>query len=214
MAIHKLTLSIEFEDLDANVAAEVVVRVKASAAQPVARNQYAGPQTFGNPQYGQPYQSMPPASGPQSALNQPPTHQTQSQLGNVQNLIGSLDGPSLQKLLTSMTQNPHLAQTPLANPNGQGPDLSALLQSVQNRPQGTNQPVFNQQPLTNSGYPSYGSPPPQYAQAGGPAGATGMQNNPALSQLLINASSRPPQVAQSQQQQNVQDIMAQLSRYK
>ena len=144
-----------------------------------------------------------------------------------------MDGQSLQKLLASIAgqpqqspQSPFSAQT---TPQSAGaPDLSALLSSMasqQGRQQTVPQQAFPQQGTPSQGFPAYGFPPQQqYQQMNGPPNASNFQNNPALSQFLQNASNRPmsqglpgpnqvPQQHQ-QQQQNVQDIMAQLARYK
>ena len=214
----------EYEDLDAGVAAEIVTRAKATAMAPQpTRQQYPAPQNYGNPQYGQ----TPPTIPAQGNLPQPvPGGPPQS---NVANLITSMDGPSLQRLLTSMTQNQQGPQSPmgqLQNPNqGPTPDLSVLLSSVNQQmkqPGGPHQPYQHQVPPSH-GYPPYvNQPPGQYPPPSVPGPNPMMQNNPALSQFLNGPQNRqgqpgmhqPNQSYPQQQPQNVQDIMAQLARYK
>ena len=141
-----------------------------------------------------------------------PPQQPQQAAGppNLTNLITSLDGPALQKLLGAMSQSPQTPQTP-QHPQvqtQQQPDLAALLAGVTRQ-----QP---QQP----GY-SYVVPqqPPQQQQYNAQAINNALANNPALASLLGNNANRgpqvpmPPQQYQGQQPQ-VQNIMEQLNRWK
>lgn len=226
-------MSAEYEDLDANVAAEIVVRAKSThAAPPQMRQQYPPAQNYANPQLGQNVQQLPPHHGPSQPMNHQAVAPQQPQLGgpppNVANLITSLDGPSLQKLLSSMAQNQQSPQNPMhpqaMPPSGPSPDLSALLSSVasqQHRPQGGPQSPFGQHGPSPGGYPPYGgNAHPQFPPPNGQAASPPIPNNTALSQLLMSTANRGPQPglqspgAQQQQQQNVQDIMTQLARYK
>ena len=93
---------------------------------------------------------------------------------NVANLISSLDGPALQKLLSSMTQNPSAPQHQFSN-NGPGqpvgnPDLSALLSGVTNQqgkpPGGPQTPTYPHQGGPPPGYPPYGGSPAPDANRG------------------------------------------------
>ena len=151
----------------------------------------------------------------------------------------SLDGQTLQKLLSSLNQNPSNAPSfqGLAQP-GQAPqDLAALLsnvarQSSQPQPQHQQPTGYQQSPATPSqGYPPYqGGQPQQQPQQAYPAqlsptSATSFANNPAFARLLNRTQqgsptpggpqyqSMQPQQPPPQQPQNVQDIMAQLAKY-
>lgn len=198
----------EYEELDANVAAELVVRAKGThmAPQQNPGPVYSGPQYSQYPQQGpthqQPLQQASPAGPP-----------------NIANLITSLDGPALQKLLGAWSQNPQTPQTPQTPQHPyqqsqqpqQQPDLAALLNSV------------NRQQQPHQGY-SYGAhQPPQQQQYNAQAVNQAFANNPTLASLLGNATNRAPQQPVPQQQQqhyqpgqqhNVQNLMDQLSRYR
>ena len=155
--------------------------------------------TYGTPQYGRPPQPMPPQQ-PQPVGGAP----------NIANLITSLDGPALQKLLGAMAQSPQTPQNPQHPP--QMADLSAILGNQQAQPQ--------------HGYPQYaqGGPPQNQPQSpyGAPSNDQSFASNPALASLLANVSNRPPlqqgmppsNPAQPGQPQNVQNIMDQLARWK
>lgn len=196
----------EYADLDANIAAEIVVRAKSTHNAPApAPPHYSNGQTYGSNQYGQPSQQLPHQQIPQQQMA-PQQPQPSGQPPNVANLITSLDGPALQKLLGAMTQNqqaPQTAQHPQAPTQpGQSQDLAALLSSVTR-----SQPP--QQGALPQGY-AYGGPPQQqYPQT------NGQLSGPAF------AGNRPPQPGgpphhpqQPGQQQNVQNIMEQLARYR
>lgn len=199
----------EYDELDANIAAELVIRAKSTHLAPVpapahgpgpGSGSYGVAPNYGGPQYGQnPQQALP--QQPQSAGAQP----------NLANLITSMDGPALQKLLGAMAQTPQSAQTPQPQTPQQVPDLAALLGSVTRQlpPQqgytyAGQQQQQQQQPQQNS-YSALGSNP-------------SFANNPAFSPLVGN---RPPeqsilnqQQMQPGQQHHVQNIMEQLARYK
>ncbi|KAL8760918.1 MAG: hypothetical protein Q9184_002915 [Pyrenodesmia sp. 2 TL-2023] len=200
----------EYDQLDAHIAAELVVRAKTARFAPLSVQQPIAP-SYGAPQYSRPPQSIP----------QPPIPVQQPQQPNIANLITSLDGPALQKLLGAMSQNPQSPHTPQA---GQAttpqqpphmPDLASIF--------------GNHQQSAHQSYPQYpqGGPPqnPQQSPYGAITNGQSFANNPALASLLANASgSRPPmqqsmppqQQHQSQpgQQQHVQNIMEQLARWK
>lgn len=199
---------VEYEELDANIAAELVVRAKSThmAPQQNPGPPYPGPQYSQYPQQGslqhQPQQQAPPAGAPDFAK-----------------LITSLDGSTLQKLLDAMGQNPQAPQTP-QNPYQQSqqpqqpqqpPDLAALMNSV------------NRQQPAQQGYPYSAQQPPQQQQYNAQAMNQAFTNNPNLASLLGTAANRGPQPAMPQQQQqhfqptqqhNVQNIIDQLGRYR
>ncbi|KAL8642933.1 MAG: hypothetical protein Q9228_000422 [Teloschistes exilis] len=203
----------EYNELDAHTAAELVVRARSARLAPPPVQQPPGP-SYGTPQYGRPLQPMPqqqmPSQQPQQLAPGP----------NIADLITSLDGPALQKLLGAMSQNPQSPQTPqhgqmptLQQPS-HVPDLSSVLGS-----------------RAQQGYPQYqqGVPPPQN-QPQSPYGPSpngqAFGNNPALASLLANVGGNRPFIQHQQhgipaqhqgqpgQQQHVQNIMEQLARWK
>ena len=200
--------SLEYEELDANIATELVVRAKSTHMAPPTNP--ISPYTA--PQYNQyppqvPSQQQPP---PQA---QPTPH--------IANLITSLDGPALQKLLGAMSQNPQTPQNP-QNPyqqpqqgpqqqqQQQQPDLAALLANAS-----------RQQPPQQA-YPYSAQQQPQQQQYNAQAVNQAFANNPTLASLLGGAVNRgaqqsvpqPQQQFQSGQQPNYQNIMEQLGRWK
>ena len=227
----------EYEDLDAATAAEIVVRAKSThMAPPQTQSQFTRP-SYPTPQYGPSTQpSYPPQNGPPQQIppQQPPAGGLPS---SVANTIGALDGPALQKLLASMSQNSQASQLPQnlqtsALP-GQNPDLAAILSSVtrQQAPpsatplqgyqqppsqgylqQGTQQQGYQQQRPQQPGYPPYsGSPQPPYPQNNNQAPHNNFQNHP-VAEFGTQQVTRQQQ-QQQQQPPNVQEIMAQLARY-
>ncbi|KAL8735639.1 MAG: hypothetical protein Q9166_000808 [cf. Caloplaca sp. 2 TL-2023] len=207
----------EYNELDAHIAAELVVRAKTARFAPPPVQQPITP-SYGLPQYGRPPQQIPQQPMPSQQPQQPP---------NITSLITSLDGPALQKLLGAMAQNPQSPQTPLQGQPPQlpphFPDLSSVF--------GGNPP--HQQP--QQGYPQFsqGGPPQQnhqqqQQQQQNPYAATpngqAYANNPALASLLANTGANrptlpqqgmpPPHQGQPGQQQHVQNIMEQLARWK
>ena len=193
--------SIEYEDLQANVAAELVIRAKSTHLAPApAPTQYPNGPAYSAPQY--PHQAQ-------------PVHSQQAAPGgaqtNLANLITSLDGPSLQQLLGAMAQNPQTPTNPQPNPlplhPGQPQGLASLLSNI-----------AHQQPAQN-GYQYPAGPQQQQNAYSGPASNTTFTSNPALSSLLHTPHGRPSsqgmqaQHQQSGQQQSVQDIMTQLAKY-
>lgn len=119
----KLTLSsADYPEVDPNIAAEVMFH------QAQAMQRGPPPGSFApNPAFGMP--PMQPLSLPQPglpAVSNPP---------NIANLISSLDGPSLQSLLSALQQRPappsqpvSATQSPFASPNPPPPaDLASLL---------------------------------------------------------------------------------------
>lgn len=194
---------IEYEDLQANVAAELVVRAKSTHLAPApAPTQYPNGSTYGAPQY--PHHAQP--AHPQQSLP------SGAHANNLANLITSLDGPSLQQLLGAMAQKPQTPTNPQQNPlplqPGQSQGLASLLSNIA-APQ--------QPPQHGYQYPA-GPQQPQNAYSS-PVSNPTFGNNPALSSLLQTPHGRPSsqgvqtQHQQSGQQQSVQEIMAQLAKY-
>ena len=134
-------------------------------------------QALGTTPYGQAVQQ------PQVPSGQP----------NIANLITSLDGPALQKLLGAIQQNPQ--QPVLQQSPTQVPDLAALLGNVvrqQPAPSQGNTPGYPYpQQIQQPQYPYPGYQQPQ--QAGAP--------------FSQQPTGQPPQ-------QHVQNIMDQLARWK
>lgn len=148
---------------------------------------------------------------------------------NIANLITSLDGPALQKLLGAMQQSPqtlqnqqqhipqhHVQQTPPA----QSQDLAALLGNVNRQqappyhmPAQQGYPYLPHQPQKSQQPPhaplqqyQYGNPDPNVGYTGG-----GAQHHPPQQGM----PSQYPQPHQGQQQQqHVQNIMEQLAKWK
>ena len=192
---------LEYEDLQANVAAELVVRAKSTHLAPTsAPLQYPNGPTYSAPQYPlqvQPgYPQQPLSGGPQA---------------NLAKLITSLDGPSLQQLLGAMGKNTQTLTDPQQNSLPLQPGQSQGLASLLNN-------ITPQQPPQNEYQYPAGSQQYQNAYSG-PASNTPFTGNPTLSSLLHNphgrTSSQDLQLQQQQlgQQQSVQDIMAQLAKY-
>ncbi|KAI9798574.1 MAG: hypothetical protein M1833_004711 [Piccolia ochrophora] len=198
----------EYEGLEPHIAAELVIRAKQSYAPPnptpyAATQPYQAPQA---PQYGSTY----------GGLNQQPLQQpapgANAAAPNIANLITSLDGPTLQKLLGALQQqSPQTPQTPQQVSTSLTPDLASLLSGA-----GRQQPQQQQQ----QPQPQYHQPQannPYAALASTPALASA---NPALASLLAGAANRqqaPPvqQPAQpAQPTQQVQNIMEQLAKWK
>lgn len=187
--------SLEYDELEVRVAAELVIRAKAKhiAAPLPSQNPYAaGPQR---------YSAIPYAQAPL----QPPTHQQAVATAgqpNIANLITSLDGPALQKLLGAMQQNPQTAQTPQPHMPLQSPthnqNLSALLGNA-----GLQQhQVHSQQ--------NYNYPPNQALQQLPSNFQYGAPYQPAPQQAMVQQHQQP----QTGQHQHVQNIMEQLAKWK
>ena len=196
----------EYAELDASIAAELVVRAKSTHFAP-GPPQYPQAPNYNAPQYGQP---PPQHMNPQQAQNPsgPP---------NLANLITSMDGPALQKLLATMQQNPRTPQTPQSAQTSHTSDLASLLGNF-----------TRQQPQQQGGYP-YSSTPQQthhpqqhqrqqslYGAAAAAPANQAFAQNPALASILANAGNGAMQQgtgshAQSGGQQNVQNIMEQLA---
>lgn len=193
--------ALEYEDLQANVAAELVVRAKSTHLAPSpAPTQYPNAAVYGAPQF--PHQPQP--ANPQQAL-------PGGAHANLADLITSLDGSSLQQLLGAMAHKPQTPTNPQPNSlplhPGQSQGLASLLSNI-----------APQQPPQN-GYQYSAAPQQQQNAYSGPASNATFTNIPALTSLLHTSHGRPSSQSmqahhqQSSQQQSVQDIMAQLARY-
>lgn len=138
---------VDYPEVDPNIAAEVMFH----QAQAMQRGPPAG--SFPpNPAFGIPMQPMPVPPPGLPAMSHPP---------NFANVISTLDGPSLQSLLSALQQRPapssqpvSATQSPFASPNPPPPaDLASLLTNASRpAPMPANQhphlphPAFNLQP--------------------------------------------------------------------
>ncbi|KAF2501007.1 hypothetical protein BU16DRAFT_522065 [Lophium mytilinum] len=185
----------EYADLEPSTAAKLVVNAKQTHALPIAP---PTPTQYGMPQSGyslsQPgYSQMhgPPSQGPP-----PPTTNA-----NLSNLISSLDTSGLQKLL-GVIQQPNAQQAQQAQ-TGLSPDLARLLSAAAGPP---SQQGYGQQAPSRGG-------PDQNAYAA-------LANNPAFASLLGGQQPNPlqsrPPPAQNQPapQPDMNEIMAQLAKYR
>ena len=194
-----------------------------------------------NPGYGQPQSAhgQPPQISPHQVYGQQPP--IPNAAPNLTNAISSLDGPALQKLLGSLNQIPqHQQQQATQGPTQQQSplpqDLATLLSSVARQTPQQQPPGYQQPPTPTQGYP-YPTPSQQqqqqYPLQNQSGSNSGYANNQALSQLLSRVSPQsgtpvsqaqgsqttfqgitPQQHQQPVQQQNVQEIMAQLAKYR
>ncbi|KAH8661461.1 hypothetical protein BGZ60DRAFT_471435 [Tricladium varicosporioides] len=180
----------EYQDLEPRIAAELVLRAKQTPVQP----QVSQVPQYTQPQYQVPQAYQPPAPAPAPAPISAPVQAAP----NLANLVGQLDNASLQKLLGTLSapqqQNPPVVA---ANPVI---DLAGLLGGLQ--PQQPQQNGYTQ----NNGY-TQPLPADPYA---------GLANNPALASLLGGHAIPPAPQTQPQQQsaQQVQNIMAQLAKFR
>ncbi|KAH6677411.1 hypothetical protein B0J14DRAFT_475889 [Halenospora varia] len=177
----------EYQDLEPRIAAELVLRAKQTPAQPQI------PQV---PQYTQPQYQVPQAYQPPAPVPAPVPAPAQA-APNLANLVGQLDNASLQKLLGTLSA-PQQQNVPAAAANSVI-DLAGLLGGLQ-----------QQQPQQN-GYPQNNG----YAQPPAADPYAGLANNPALASLLGGHGMPPATQAQPQQSaQQVQNIMAQLAKFR
>lgn len=191
---------LEYEDLQANVAAELVVRARSTHLAPApAPTLYPNGAAYSAAPYRHQTQTMHPQQAQQGSAQ-----------ANLANLITSLDGPSLQQLLGAMAQNPQNPQTSTkSQPNPPPPQPG--------QPQGLASLLNNIAPQHGYQYPA--GPQQQQNAYSSPASNPAFANSPALSSLLQSPHARSSsqgtqaQHQQSGQQQSVQDIMAQLAKY-
>jgi hypothetical protein len=177
----------EYQDLEPKIAAELVARAKQVQPAQQAPPQQQMPQ-YGQPQFspGQSYQ--PPIQSP--TQYQVPAAAPAAAAPNLANLVGQLDNATLQKLLGSLN-TPQQQQNAPAVASNSAVDLAGLLGGL-NPPQ---QQGYQQPPAD------------PYA-------------NPVLASMLgngVNGASPPqaqPQAQPQQSAQQVQNIMAQLARFR
>lgn len=176
----------EYQDLEPKIAAELVNRAK--QLQPTQQAQAHAPQ-YAQPQFSSNQSYQPPLLSP--TQYQTPAPAPAATTPNIANLVGQLDNAALQQLLSSLS-TPQQQQNGPAVASNATVDLAGLLGGLNPAPQqGYQQPPAN--PYAN------------------------LANNPALASLLGNAVA--PQQAQTQAQpqqsaQQVQNIMAQLARFR
>ncbi|KAI9822315.1 MAG: hypothetical protein M1827_000033 [Pycnora praestabilis] len=203
----------EYDNLDANIAVELVLRAKQTHGAPDLPQYSASQHNYREPQfqYGPPpVQQQPPPQAPAAAA--PP---------NIANLITSLDGPALQKLLGALSQSPQALQPPppqqqqhqhqhqMQQPpqNVLGSDLASLLSGAAHQPQ-------------HQSYQHQQAPPPQANPYAALTSNPAFAANPGLASLLAGAVNNRPQHSslptqqQAQPAQQVQSIMDQLAKWK
>ncbi|KAL2356182.1 hypothetical protein BJ546DRAFT_1025037 [Cryomyces antarcticus] len=202
----------EYDDLDPTICAQLVIRAKQANAAP-AQASYGVPPSNGygsapQAQYG--YQSMQPAVPPQQAP-QPLANAAP----NLSNLITSLDGAGLQRLLGAMqspqtpSQPQHQQQQPPPPSANLLPDLARLLGNA-----GGAQAFQGQQPH----YQPQLQQPVQQADT-----YAALRSNPALAGLLGGQQQAPPtrqeppppgQQLYQQPAPDMAKILAQLGNYR
>lgn len=136
----------EYVDLDPNIAAEVILRTKASSmpsygAQPYNVAPTAAPSAYGNPYAASSYNAVP--SYP------PQPHVSGNQVADIANLIGKVDSRTLNSLLASLQGGAQPSIPPNGMPQGhpaQAPqhDIQALLNSLTQQQQPTAPPQHSQ----------------------------------------------------------------------
>lgn len=182
----------DYPEVEPNIAAELMFHQAQAMQRGPVPAPFAPNPAFGVPQMQpvpMPQPPMPQAALP--ALSNPP---------NIANLIGSLDGPSLQSLLSALqrpgpqSQPGSAAQSPFSSPNPPPPaDLASLLTSASRPPP---IPPNPQQPLL---HPPFAIHPP----------AVPMVSDPNLLSLLAKGLGQTPQ-GQAPVGANVQNLMNQL----
>ena len=187
-------LTTDYPEVDPNIAAELLFQQVHQAMQ-----RGGPPASFApNPAFGvSAVPTMPVAQSALPTLTNPP---------NIANLISSLDGPSLQTLLSALQQRPSLqsqpvsaTQSPFASPNPPPPaDLATLLTNVA-RPAAV-PPVPPQHPS----FPTFNPQPP----------AVPMVSDPNLLSLLAKGLGGQQPQGQPAAGANVQNLMNQLAKWK
>jgi nuclear polyadenylated RNA-binding protein 3 len=178
----------QYVDLDPSIAAEVILRTKATSAPSYGSQQYASMPTgtYGNPYGGQ---GQPPAANSYNGMPAyPPQQQAPShQAADIASLIGKVDQRTLQQLLASYQGGAQPAMPHAVPAHGTSApmpqhDIQALLNSIGQQPTQTPQ----QAPVSGQYGAPYGAQAAPYQQ--------------------------PPAHGDSAAQ--VQNIMAQLARYR
>ncbi|KAI9822115.1 MAG: hypothetical protein M1832_003117 [Thelocarpon impressellum] len=194
----------EYEGLDPPIAAELVVRAKQTHGAPSQAQYNAPAPAYQAPPYGQSY--APPAAQPAPPANAPAAAASAS-APNIANLITSLDGATLQKLIGALQQ-----QTPQPQQQAAQQTVPTDLASLLAGGSATHQAPPHQQQQ------HFQQANPYAALAASPAFA----GNPGLASLLAGAGSRQQQPPQQPQQRReppepvaqVQGIMEQLAKWK
>ena len=200
----------EYQNLDPPVCAELVLRAKQTNPAPPTPTQpyYGGPPTNNYPPVPQPQYGLPPTPQ-QHPPTAPPAPAPAAGPPNLQNIITQLDPSGLQKLLATMNnpnqqqspQTPQMPQhqqpqPPVAPPAGLNPDLMKMLGGLQQQTT----------PAQGAGYGQPPSAPPQhhdqYAHLMRMLGGSG------------NAGVQGGAPQSKAGQPDVQDLMAQLTKYK
>jgi hypothetical protein len=152
-----------------------------------------------NPAFGlAPMQPLQMAQPHMPTLSNPP---------NIANLIGTLDGPALQSLLSALQQRPgpssqpvSAAQSPFASPNPPQPaNLASLLSSATRAP-----PMPSLHPQQPIPHPPYNLQPPNAP----------MVTDPNLLSLLAKGLGAQHPQAQAPVGSNVQNLMNHLHKWK
>jgi nuclear polyadenylated RNA-binding protein 3 len=197
----------EYRDLEPKIAAELVLRAKqtqistpAYPPAPAYAPTYTQPPTSGYahaPAYAppQPQYAPPQPYQPTAATQQYQPAPAASATPDLASLVGGLDNSTLQKLLSSMNtpQQPQNAPPAVANSSI---DLAGILGGF-NKSHPQPQPSYQQSPLTADTYAGY------------PNGAVIQQQAP-----YSNGSAPQQQATPQSAQQNVQNIMAQLAKFR
>ena len=198
-------MNIDYNDLAAAIAAQLVIQAKNAAPTPSA---YTAP----TPGYG-----MPPVSygygQPQPAPSVAPQQTqapSQANLSSILSALGAGGTSNIPNYPPTAQQQHHQQQTPQASAHSSlTPDISRLLGQLGQQPTGApgSAPSAYGQPPTQQHNP-YASNPTIAPLLGGLAtGGTGLPTPPAQSQ-------QPPQTSSAgSQQPDMAEIMAQLTKY-
>ncbi|KAF1351887.1 hypothetical protein BDV97DRAFT_375919 [Delphinella strobiligena] len=186
----------EYQDLDPNVAAELVIRAKAQAVPAYQPPTFPPPIQYGYGGLPQPPLPLPPQM---SQVTVPPAQP------NLSNLITSLDPTGLQKLLGAMQpQTPHHPQQP-HSATGMTSDLAKLLGNASAAIAPPPPLPLHQQQSQQQSHMTFGQhgafpppPPPQNMNGTNNDPLAALRANPALAGLLgqVGQSGTPMQGVQ------------------
>lgn len=195
----------QYVDLDPSIAAQVILRTKASSVGPIGYTQPPPATTYGYPQaYGAPSAAV-PYGQPAYPIQQPQQpQQPQQQQQEIAALLSSVDPATLQQVLSSLQpqQHPLQLQTTL-QPQ---PGLAGMPPSM---PGGGPQPDI-QALLSTLGVPA-SAPSAPAPMPGAPAQYPGA---PYAAQPPLHPHHQHAQPPPSGDAAQVQNIMAQLARYR
>ncbi|KAF2144552.1 uncharacterized protein K452DRAFT_295986 [Aplosporella prunicola CBS 121167] len=212
----------EYTDLDPMVCAQLVIRARDQArAQPTP--QYPAQYGMPPPQYG-----MPPAQPSVSYAVAPQPQPGPGATPDLSNLISTLDSTGLQKLLATI-QNPAGAPASASLPPQQAPppaastltpDIARLLGNTGGAANAAPTSAYGQPPPQMQGY-AHQAPVSAYASLAGNPALAGMMGQPsgATPMQPMTGAGMPPSVAPAAsgappQPQDMQEIMAQLAKYR